>query len=313
MSALPQLTAPLFVADGGLETSLLYLQDVDLPEFAAFPLLDDAAGRDALEAYFEPYLELARSRGVGIVLDTPTWRANPDWGARLGYDRERLAEVNERAVAWVRDLAASRPELTAVVNGAVGPRGDGYVVGETMTSEEARRYHALQVRAFARAGADMVTAVTLTYTDEAIGVAQAAIDAGLPVAIGFTTETDGRLPSGAVLGEAITAVDAATDGRVAYFMVNCAHPTHFTDAFVQGAPWLDRVKAVRANASRLSHAELDVATELHRGDPEELAEAYDRLRTILPDLRVVGGCCGTDHAHVAAIAERLTAPAAGAR
>ncbi len=310
MSALPQLTAPLFVTDGGLETSLLYLQGVDLPEFAAFPLLDDAAGRDALRAYFAPYLALARRRRVGIVLDTPTWRANPDWGAALGYDRERLAALNERAVAWVRDLAASHPEVTAVVNGAVGPRGDGYVVGETMTAAEARRYHALQVRAFARAGADMVTAVTLTYTDEAIGVAHAALDAGLPVAIGFTTETDGRLPSGAALGEAITAVDAATDGRVAYYMVNCAHPTHFTDAFVQGAPWLERVKAVRANASPLSHAELDVATELHRGDPAELAASYERLRTILPDLRVVGGCCGTDHAHVTAITERLTAPAA---
>lgn len=312
-STLPQLTAPLFVADGGLETSLLYLHGIDLPEFAAFPLLDDAAGRGALEAYFEPYLALARTHRVGIVLDTPTWRANPDWAAALGYDRERLAALNERAVTWVRGLAAAHPEVTAVVNGAIGPRGDGYVVGETMTAAEARRYHALQVRAFARAGADMVTAVTLTYTDEAIGVAHAALEAGLPVAIGFTTETDGRLPSGVALGDAITAVDAATEGRVAYFMVNCAHPTHFAGALVPGEPWLERVKAVRANASALSHAELDVATELHRGDPEELAEAYGRLRAVLPDLRVVGGCCGTDHAHVAAITERLTAPAAVAR
>lgn len=306
---LPQLTAPVFLADGGLETWLLFQRGVDLPEFAAFPLLDAAAGREHLDDYYAPYLRIAERYGVGILLDTPTWRANADWGLRVGYDRARLATANELAVEYVRELAAAHPRLDTVVNGVVGPRGDGYVVGETMTADEATSYHSLQSRAFARAGAEMVTAVTMTYVDEAVGVARSSRAAGLPVAIGFTTETDGRLPSGMPLGEAVEAVDDATGGEVAYYMVNCAHPSHFRDALIDarrdGADWLGRIKAVRANASRMSHSDLDEAEELDRGIPAQLAGDYAELRRILPDLRVVGGCCGTDHEHVEAIASSL--------
>lgn len=304
---LPQLDAFGFITDGGLETSLTHLQGVNLADFAAFPLLGDADGRRALDDYYAPYLDMARRHGVGIVLDTPTWRANPDWGARLGYDLPALAAVNADAVAYVRALAGSRPGLRSVVNGVVGPRGDGYVVDETMTPAEARAYHRLQAQAFAHAGADMVTAVTMTYIEEAVGVAQAATDAGIPVAIGFTVETDGRLPSGPSLREAVEEVDAATLGEVAYYMVNCAHPSHFEDALEpSGSPWLARVKAIRANASGLSHAQLDALDGLDRGDPLDLASRYDRLRELLPDLRVVGGCCGTDHEHVELLAARTT-------
>lgn len=302
-ATLPQLAAPVFIADGGLETSILFLEGIDLPDFAAFPLLDDDAGRAALRRYYSPYLDIAVGRGIGIVLDTPTWRASADWGQRLGYDHDAIAAVNERAVEFVRGLADERSDLTYVLNGAIGPRGDGYVVGATMSSAEARRYHSLQVRALARAGADMVTAVTMTYVDEGLGVALAARDSGLPVAVGFTVETDGRLPSGTTIGEAIEAVDAATDGYVAYFMINCAHPSHFEHALEPEATWTHRIKAIRANASRASHAELDEAEELDRGDVIELAADYRRLRAILPDLRVVGGCCGTDHEHVDHIAK----------
>lgn len=303
---LPQLSAPVFVTDGGLETTLVFLEGIDLPDFAAFPLLDTPEGRDALRRYFEPYLRIAADRGVGIVLDTPTWRANADWGPNLGYDRDRLAAVNERSVEFIRELAAEWTGLTTVLNGAIGPRGDGYVVGSTMSVAEATNYHSLQARAFARAGADMITAVTMTYVDEAIGVARAAIAAGLPVVIGFTVETDGRLPSGTTIGDAIEAVDAATDGGVAYYMINCAHPSHFEHALTQGAPWLIRIKAIRANASRMSHAELDEAEELDRGEPDELADDYRTLRELLPDLRVIGGCCGTDHEHIHTIAAAFT-------
>jgi S-methylmethionine-dependent homocysteine/selenocysteine methylase len=302
---LPQLDAPVFVTDGGLETSLIHLQGVELADFAAFPLLGDPDGRRALDAYYTPYLDLAGRHGVGIVLDTPTWRANPDWGARLGFDQPALAAVNAAGVTYVRALADSRRGLSAVVNGVVGPRGDGYEVGETMTPAEARAYHLPQVRAFAQADADMVTAVTMTYIEEAVGVAQAAIDVGLPVAIGFTVETDGCLPSGPSLREAVEEVDAATLGGVAYYMVNCAHPSHFEGALESpGTAWLGRIKAIRANASTLSHAELDELDGLDRGDPLDLAAHYDRLRELLPDLRVVGGCCGTDHEHVELLAAR---------
>jgi S-methylmethionine-dependent homocysteine/selenocysteine methylase len=302
-----QLSAPLTVTDGGLETTLVFHNGLELPDFAAFPLLDTEVGRAALADYYQPYLDLGRRLGAPVVVDTPTWRANLDWGARLGYDAIRLAAVNRHAVEFVRELATSGPggPVEHVVDGVVGPRGDGYVIGETMSAAEAAAYHGLQARAFAEAGADMMTAVTMTYVDEAIGVVRAAGSVGMPVVISFTVETDGVLPSGEPLGDAITRVDDVTDGAPAYYMVNCAHPTHFAEQLATGADWLARVKAVRANASRCSHAELDEATELDRGDVADLADWYGRLDAILPDLRVIGGCCGTDDEHVAAIADLL--------
>lgn len=302
---LPQLdTAGPFVTDGGLETTLVFHQGIDLPDFAAFPLVDDADGVIALEQYYASYLEIADGARLGFVLDTPTWRANADWGARLGYDRHELAGVNRRSVDLVRRLASGRSEPT-VLNGVIGPRGDGYVVSELMSPAEAARYHGLQARAFADAGADMITAVTMTHVEEAIGITRAARAVGLPVAISLTVETDGRLPSGQPLGEAIEQIDAQTDGGPAYHQVNCAHPDHFAGVLTPGAPWLDRIKAIRANASRLSHEELDAVETLDRGDPVALAEDYVALHRVLPDLRVVGGCCGTDHEHIAAISRAL--------
>jgi len=306
---LPQLTAPLTVTDGGLETVLVYQHGIELPDFAAFPLLDTEPGRVALAAYYEPYLAIGRRLGVPVVVDTPTWRANLDWGARLGYDAIRLAAINRRAVEFVRELATSGPggPVQHVIDGVVGPRGDGYVIGDTMSASEAAAYHGLQARAFAEAGAAMMTGITMTYVDEAIGVTRAASSVGLPVVISFTVETNGALPSGEQLADAIARVDDATDGAPVYYMVNCAHPTHFAEQLTPGADWLARVKAIRANASRCSHAELDAATELDRGDVADLAGWYRRLHSILPDLRVVGGCCGTDREHVTAIAETLMA------
>jgi S-methylmethionine-dependent homocysteine/selenocysteine methylase len=301
---LTQLTSDQpFIADGGLETVLIFLDGIDLPDFASFPLLDNDRGRDALTAYYETYIGIAARHNRGVVLDTPTWRASLDWGARLGYEADRLADVNRRAVTLVRDVARRHPGTDVVVNGAVGPRGDGYVVDEAMSVDEATRFHSLQARAFADAGADMMSGVTMTYVEEAIGVTRAAADAGIPVAVSFTVETDGCLPSGQPLGEAITEVDAVTAATPSYYLVNCAHPTHFHEVLAEGEgeAWLGRVKGVRANASTMSHRELDAATELDRGDIADLAGWYDRLGQLV-DLRVVGGCCGTDHEHIDAIA-----------
>jgi homocysteine S-methyltransferase len=234
------------------------------------------------------------------VLDTPTWRANCDWGERLGYDSARLADVNRRAVSLAAEIRdESGLDTPVVINGALGPRGDGYVPGELMSSGEAEDYHGEQVGTFAGTAADMVSAVTLNYAEEAIGVARAAAAHGLPVVISFTVETDGRLATGQPLGEAIVQVDEATGAAPAYYMVNCAHPTHFAD--VLDGPWTRRIAGIRANASRMSHAELDEAEELDAGDPQELADGYTRLRERLPALTVVGGCCGTDQRHVAAM------------
>jgi S-methylmethionine-dependent homocysteine/selenocysteine methylase len=300
---LPQLTGTVFLTDGGIETTLLFDDGLDLPDFAAFHLLADPDGTAALVRYFDRYADVARRDGVGIVLETPTWRASPDWGARLGYTVEQLADVNRRSVELVEDARRryETPETPIVISGCVGPRGDGYSVGEQMSAEQARAYHALQIRTFADTAADLVTAITMTYPAEAIGVARAAAECGMPVVISFTVETDGTLPAGQSLAEAIGAVDSATDGYPAYYMINCAHPTHFQPVLEPGAAWTGRVRGIRANASTLSHAELDEAEELDSGDPAELAARYAELRRLHPQLVVLGGCCGTDHRHIAAI------------
>jgi S-methylmethionine-dependent homocysteine/selenocysteine methylase len=289
------------ITDGGMETTLIFKQGFDLPDFASFVLLDDPAGRDALRAYYRSYIDIAEARGVGIIIDTPTWRANPDWGERLGYDPEALAEVNRRAVALLEELRSP----PVVISGCIGPRGDGYRVDAAMSAEDAEAYHAPQVETFSETTADLVSALTLTYADEATGIVRAAAAREVPVVISFTVETDGRLPSGQALGDAIEQVDSETDGAAAYFMVNCAHPTHFADALEPG-PWLERLQGVRANASKKSHAELDEAEELDEGDPDELAARYRELRDRLPSLSVVGGCCGTDHRHVEAVCAAVT-------
>ena len=301
MTELPPLDGRIWIADGGLETTIVYLHGIVLPSFAAFPLLDHAAGREELARYYTPYLREARRRDLPMVLDTPTWRASGDWATDLGWSAAALARLNAASVGFVCKLAQEQ-QVEVVLNGAIGPRGDGYVVGAAMSAEEAAAYHAAQIRALVDGGAELVTAVTMTYAAEAIGVVRAARDASVPVAVSFTVETDGRLPSGQPLGEAIALVDAETDQAPAYFMINCAHPSHFEDVVGAGGAEIERVRGIRANASRASHAELDRATALDRGDPQELAEDYRRLRAALPNLAVVGGCCGTDHEHIAAIA-----------
>ena len=304
---LPQLSGEMFITDGGMETTLIFDDGIDLPDFASFVLLNDAAGIEALRAYYATYLEIAAEHGVGIVLDTPTWRANPDWGNRLGYSTEALADIDRRGVALLEDLRATgngAPQL--IISGCIGPRGDGYRVDNEMTAEEAQRYHQPQVEAFANSAADLVSALTLTYADEAIGVARAARDAEIPIVISFTVETDGRLPSGQSLREAIEAVDAETDGSIAYFMINCAHPTHFAHVLEEEGDWRGRIRGLRTNASEKSHAELDEAEELDPGDPTALAQHYRELQTRLPNLTVVGGCCGTSHRHVAGICAAMT-------
>lgn len=302
-SRLPQLDGGLFLTDGGLETTLIYHEGLDLPHFAAFGPLRTQAGRETLRAYYLPYIETARRCGLGFVLDSPTWRANPDWGARLGYSEKALAAVNRDAISLMAELRATYAtrHLPIVISGAIGPRGDGYVPGEIMSAEEAQSYHHAQIAVLAETEADMVSAYTLTNVNEAVGITRAARALDMPVAISFTLETDGLLPTGDTLRHAIEAVDAATDGGPAYYMINCAHPTHFMHVLGDGGAWLSRLKGLRANASRRSHAELNAATELDPGDPAELGGQYRALLERFPHIRVLGGCCGTDHRHVACI------------
>ena len=310
-AVLPQLAGDVFLTDGGIETTLIFEDGLDLPDFAAFVLLEDPVGRAALVRYFERYAGIAVDDRVGVVLETPTWRASPDWAGRLGYTPERLDRANRDAVGLLEDIRRryETRDTPIVISGCIGPRGDGYRPDAVMAVDEAAEYHARQARVLAEAGADLLTAITMTYPDEAIGVVEAARAAGSPVVISFTVETDGTLPTGASLGEAIAAVDEATGGYPAYYMVNCAHPTHFAHVLDPGAPWAARLRGVRANASKLSHAELDEAEELDAGDADELAADYRALRRRLPRLTVLGGCCGTNHEHVRAISAACRTPA----
>ena len=301
---LPQLDGGLFLTDGGIETTLIFLRGIDLPQFAAFPLLLEDEGLDALRAYYAPYLRLAEEHGAGFVLESPTWRASPRWGQMLGYDADQLDAVNRRAIALMEELRATTATAAGpvVISGCIGPHDDGYDPAVQLDADAAQAYHATQIETFADTAADLVTALTMTYVEEAIGVARAAATAGIPAAISFTVETHGRLPSGQPLADAIGQVDAETGGAPAYFMVNCAHPTHFADVLAAEAGSTERIRGLRPNASRMSHAELDEATELDSGDPADLGARSAALRATLPRLNVVGGCCGTDDRHVDAMA-----------
>ena len=309
MSRLPQLDGGWFLTDGGIETVLIYQDGVTLPEFAAFVLLETADGRDILRRYYRRYLDIAAAHSdAGFVLESPTWRAGIDWGAKLGFDANAMQRINAEAVRLMHELRTeyvSRIVGPIVVSGCIGPRGDGYVAGEPMDPDDARRAHQLQADALAAAGVDQITAITMTSSAEAMGVARAATRAGRASVISFTVETDGKLPSGEPLGAAIQAVDADAEpsgyDAPAYYMVNCAHPKHFESVVSIPGAWRERIQGLRANASTLSHAELDAMTELDSGNPQDLADRYRRLRTPLSRLNVLGGCCGTDHRHIAAI------------
>lgn len=294
---------------------MIFDERIELPCFAAFLLLESEEGVAALRRYYGGYLNIARRHDLGFTLDTPTWRASRDWGERLGYSAEQLAAVNRRAVELAVEIREEQgPEVPIAICGTLGPRGDAYEASDEMDAATAESYHSEQIRTFAGAAADMVSAYTLPYASEAVGMVRAATDAGIPVTISFTVETDGRLPSGQPLAEAIAEVDAETDAAARYLMVNCAHPTHFAAAVESGGPWLERLGGIRCNASRRSHAELDEAERLDRGDPEELGRLYAELKPHLPAVRVLGGCCGTSTPHVASICDRwlgTDAPAAG--
>jgi len=318
--ALPQLGGRLFLTDGGIETSMIALEGFDLPDFAVFPLLMTDEGEEALRRYFRSYVEIARRWGTGLILETATWRANPGWGVRLGYTPAMLREVDDRAVRLLEEVreesagpaAGPGDDATAVViSGCLGPRPAGGPVatapgrdgeGSAVSAREAEEYHRDQIETFAATAADMVAALTIDDADEAVGIAEAARAARMPVAISFTVETDGRLATGQPLRTAVEQVEAATSAYPVYYMVNCAHPSHFEAALLQGGRWVDRVRGLRANASRLCHAELDALPAPDPGDPEELGREYARLKGALPRLNVFGGCCGTDHRHLEHIA-----------
>ena len=304
-NVLPQLDDALFLTDGGIETTLIFQEGLELPDFAAFHLLKNPEGEVALRKYFRTYAAIAMRFGTGLILESATWRASSDWGGKLGYTREALADANRKAVHLLEEIReeCESNQTPVVISGCIGPRRDGYIPDNAMTEQAAEAYHREQIETFADTAADMVCAITMNYVEEAVGIARAAQTAGMPVAISFTVETNGRLPTGQPLKAAIEDVDGTTSRYPCYYMINCAHPTHFEHVLAEGDPSLKRIRGLRANASCKSHAELNESPELDVGNPTELGSQYAQLKSRLPQLNVMGGCCGTDHRHIERIAE----------
>lgn len=304
---LPQIRSKIFFTDGGMETTLIFLQGIELPEFAAITLMDKPEGMQILKYYFQTYLQMAQRFERGFILESVTWRGSYDWAEPLGYSQQQFETLNRKAIQMLHDLRAEyeTSETPIVISGCIGPKGDGYDASNALSADIAEHYHAEQIRIFREENADMVTAMTLTSADEAIGITRAAQAEKMPVVISFTLETNGRLPTGQPLADAIEAVDKATDKGPAYFMINCAHPSHFIETLRDNHRSFDRIFGIRANASCKSHAELDEATELDSGDPQNLGQLYQELQQVLPQLSVIGGCCGTDHRHVNAMGKAL--------
>jgi len=301
---LPLKSGTPFITDAGLETELVFREGYDLPEFASFPLLSSKKGREDMRDYYHHYIDIARQQHTGLVLEAPTWRANPDWGHKLEYSANELAEFNHQAIDFLAQLRSNAQlDEPCVISGCIGPRYDGYDPHHYMSANEAEQYHAAQIKTFRETQADLVTALTLTSINEALGITRAAKKLDMPVVISFTTETDGKLPSGETLREAIETIDKETYAYPFYYMINCAHPTHFQSALKNESMWLKRIGGVRANASCKSHAELDESTELDSGNPKELGQQYKALKSRLTNMHVIGGCCGTNHQHVNEIAQ----------
>jgi S-methylmethionine-dependent homocysteine/selenocysteine methylase len=304
-TALPQLTMSTFMTDGGLETDLIFNHGLELPEFAAFDLLKNEEGKQTLRQYFQDYLNISKKQCGGFVLEAPTYRANPDWALKIGYSLESLDEALRISVQELEQLRREyeTEDFKIAISVCIGPRGDGYSPDNKMSIESAEVYHSYQIKRVADTNADLVSALTMNYNEEAIGIVKAARKHGIPVVISYTVETDGKLPSGQSLEEAITTLDNLTDNYVSYYMINCAHPDHFSAVLDPNSTWAKRIKGLRANASTKSHAELDESETLDAGDKDQLAKKYQELRSLLPNLNVIGGCCGTDHSHLNKICE----------
>ena len=295
------------LAYAGMETDLIFNRGIDLPGFASHPLLDTADGRDVLTSYLGEQIDLAREHDLGVVLEGPTWVASRDRGAVIDADPGTLARRNREAIALMARVRDDHGYAPVLLSANIGPRSDAYAPEERMTAGEAEAYHAEQIGWLAGTDVDIVSGYTIAYPEEGIGIARAARACDLPVVISWTVETDGRLPVGTPLHEAIEETDRATDGYALHHMMNCAHPDHFASvlAGAEGAAWMHRLRGIVANASRCSHAELDEAEELDDGDPDELARQLASLRETHPRLTVLGGCCGTDMRHMRALAGRV--------
>lgn len=287
-----------YLTEGGFETEVLYKWGFELPQFAVFPLLEDATARQVMLDIYRRILDVARKHDVIPLLGSFDYRASADWGALLGYDQASLDDAVEYGITLLRDLVrAHAPELPeAYVAGYIGPRGDAYGRDDTITANEAEDYHTPQLLAQKRAKADLVWAMTFNSVPEAIGVVRAARAARMPLAVSFSLDSRSRLSTGPTVAAAIAEVDAATNGGPDFYTLNCSHPIEFEPALVPG-DWTRRLRGIRPNAAKMDKIALCKLGHLEDGDPVELGQQMSGLLDRYPHFDIWGGCCGTDHRH----------------
>ena len=298
---LPLDQRKFFLTDGGMETDFIFHHGIDIPHFATFELLKDPAMEQKIEDYFIQYFDIAKKYNAGFILGGLTWRANNDWGGKFGYTTpEAVDQINKKVIGVFENMRRRHEtaDMPIIISGSLGPRGDGNDPGNLMTITQAQHYHSSQIRSFYESGADIVSALTMTNVDETIGIVLAAKEMAMPISVSFTVETDGKLPTCETIKDAIEKVDIATEDYAEYFMINCAHPTHFANILRGDENYLNRISGIRANASRCSHAELDEASELDDGNPHEFGLEYKEILDHSSHIKIIGGCCGTDHRHV---------------
>ncbi|HEY8592653.1 MAG TPA: homocysteine S-methyltransferase family protein [Sphingomicrobium sp.] len=300
----PFLSGLRYLAEGGQETELMYGHGFELPKFALFPLLDDAAAVVQLKAMYEAVLQVAVRHRMSVMLGGLDYRASPDWAGLLGIDAVRLADYQHRSVAFLREVAEPYLEKLPhiLVSGIVGPQGDAYERNQTVTASSAEAYHGTQMDNLASAGVDLVQAMTFTSSHEAIGVIRAAQARELPIVVSFMTDSPDEPGGQRSFRQTIEDVDRATDSYALFYGINCAHPREFEPLLRDQGEWLNRIGLLRPNASAKDKVELCQIGHLERGDARELAQLMGVLAARLPNVRVLGGCCGTWDEHLDLIA-----------
>jgi homocysteine S-methyltransferase len=303
----PQRDGVFYLTEGGQETEILYRHGHDLPEFAMYPLLDDPAALADLKAMYGKVLDVAAEHGFAVMISGLDYRGSPDWGERLGYSRDGLADALERSIAFLRDVARPyRGQIAEIlIGGQVGPRGDAYSLNRTITADEAEDYHSFQLGVLRRSEVDFVWAATFNNVPEAVGVARAAARIGVPLGIAFTLDGNHRLKSGPSLKEAIERVDAeAGEARPDFYGINCSHPLEFEPALEPG-DWIRRLRCLRPNASAKDKIDLCKIGHLEDGDPADLGLRIGSLARRYPHMDIFGGCCGTWAPHLDEIARNV--------
>ena len=302
----------IYLADGGLETSLIFIYKLKLDLFASFLALGDGTGMEALRHYYKSYVAIAQRFKFGMILETATWRASPDWFEKLGFSLDQGSAIIHESVRLVKEIRdeSITPQFSQIlIAGVVGPRGDGYKSDmDKFTFQDYQSYHTFTINELVKAKVDYIAAVTMTSVAEAIGIVLACRKSEIPCVVSFTLEVDGQLPSGESLSNAIAAVDSACQSYPMHFMINCAHPNHFFHLWKQPCEEYQRIRGIRCNASKKSHQELDECEELDSGDIEDLSRLYTEFgQNGMPlssdQYRIIGGCCGTDARHIEHIAQ----------